>query len=129
MFGLLKKDMRLAGIFPDSNHSQAFKFFLNFCLLGSFVILFFATLWFLIFHAKKLTDYTESFYYNSCGWGLAILYANYVWLSNSYEDLFNELDAIVERRKFEPILGWIFHADAPSRFVFSRNIFKTVRWL
>lgn len=97
----LKNRMCLVGIFPDVKQSKILQFVKNFGFLTAFVVFFLSSTWFLVFHAKKQTEYTECFYFGSCGLALLIIYGSNIWLSKEYAALFDNLDAVVEQSRFK----------------------------
>lgn len=98
-FGEVKSNMRFTGMIPNPSRSKLITVIVQGYFLGIYLIYFVTTLWFLLFHAEVLIDYTNGIYFNACGWLVSVWYSIYLWRSDQYVDLFDQLDAIIEKSK------------------------------
>lgn len=96
-FSEVKSNMRFAGILPNPMRSKLLTIIVQSYFSGICLIYFVSTLWFLLFHAEILIDYTNGFYFNACGWLVSAWYSIYLWRSDQYADLFAQLDTIIEK--------------------------------
>lgn len=96
-FVSLKKYMSFLGLYPNSNRDGVLKLIpvcIYIALLGSFFI---SALWFFCFNASVFNEFTGSFYF-MCVSSLAFTsHSNYLWQSENYANLFNGIDAIIEK--------------------------------
>lgn len=96
----LKKIMRLSGVLHDPKNNRVRVFLTNCYFFTVFICYFISTMWYFRFHAKKLADYTGSFYFNCCSSLIFSWYVSYMVHRNEYADFFDTLDTIIEKRKF-----------------------------
>lgn len=98
-FGGVKSNMRFAGLLPNPMRSKSLTIIVQGYFMAICLIYIVSTLWFLLFHAEILIDYTNGFYFNACGWLVSAWYSIYLWRSDQYIGLLEQLDAIIEKSK------------------------------
>lgn len=115
-FTSLKHYMRLIGVLDDSNRSKTYRLLLNFFFLGLNIYFVLSTLWFILFNAELLNEFTTSFAYMILGLLDVAWYSNAMWQRKHYDRRFNELHKIIEKSEFE-YFGCFFLVNRIFRYI------------
>lgn len=126
-FTLLKRIMRFSGILFDPNHSKTLMLISNCYFFVVFICYFLSTFWFFCFQAKVLAEYTGCFYFNCCSSLIFTWYWSYVSHRKDYADLFNALDAMIEKSKFKTMESFLgIFMNEPKTFGFEFFVRKSL---
>lgn len=98
-FVLLKKHLSLFGILRDNSRGKYYPLISSCVIFGFTVILFISTFWYFAFTANNFHERANSFYYLSSSLLMFTWFSIYLIQRMKYINLFNELDAIIERSR------------------------------
>lgn len=103
-FTLLKRRLCLVGFIPYPNRGKALTIIARcfYSVIYSFYIV--STIWFLLFDAESLIEYTDSFYFVSVAVSMTAWYSIYFFRINQYLDLMKQLDAIVAKSELKIVV-------------------------